>query len=352
MARFGELTVSFALKVFAPLLVILLAYGSFAAERESGTLRQVLATGAAPGKLFLGKALGVSAILALLLGPLLLLGWIGLLVSSGAEYLAEALGLTLGYLAYLAIFVLLALVVSAHARTAQTALVVLIGFWLVGTFVLPRLAVDAGRAIHPPPTTLEFAARIEEDLQSGVDGVSAAQLIDERRGQLLRLYKASSVEELPINFQGIVFSIQEQLGTRVYGTHFDELGATHEAQLDLYEGLSVLSPRMAIDLLSQELSGTSLRRQRNVAAQAERFRIDFIELLNRDLTLKSRGGDAAAYRAGPELWAKVGEFRFEPDGVGASVRAAAPSIMVLVLWLLALAAASLFAVRSLRVSAA
>lgn len=46
--RAGLLTAAVVLQLLLPLLIILLTYGTFAGERESGTLRQLLSLGVAP----------------------------------------------------------------------------------------------------------------------------------------------------------------------------------------------------------------------------------------------------------------------------------------------------------------
>lgn len=74
MRRFGELTAALSLQVLVPLLIVLLAFGSLAAERERGTLRQLLSLGVDPQQLVLGKFLGIGFALALLLVPLVGVG--------------------------------------------------------------------------------------------------------------------------------------------------------------------------------------------------------------------------------------------------------------------------------------
>ena len=75
MRRFGELSAALALQVLVPLLIILLAFGSLAAERERGTLRQALSLGVHPRSLVLGKALGLGlSIVTLLALPAIAFG--------------------------------------------------------------------------------------------------------------------------------------------------------------------------------------------------------------------------------------------------------------------------------------
>lgn len=64
LQRFGELTAAAVLQLLLPLLIILLGFSTFAGERESGTLRQVLSLGVDRHDL----ALGLLLVPAVLLG--------------------------------------------------------------------------------------------------------------------------------------------------------------------------------------------------------------------------------------------------------------------------------------------
>ena len=68
--RFGELTPAFVLQVLVPLLIIVLSYSAFSAERGSGTPRQALSLGITARSLALGKLLGYAAALAVIAAPI------------------------------------------------------------------------------------------------------------------------------------------------------------------------------------------------------------------------------------------------------------------------------------------
>ncbi|MCS6947986.1 MAG: DUF3526 domain-containing protein, partial [Steroidobacteraceae bacterium] len=290
LLRFGELSLAFIFQALLPLGAILLGYGAFAAERESGTLRQVLAAGITPGRLFAGKFAGIAAALFVLSSPLLLLSVAALLVGSGTTWLLHALSLAAAHLGYAALVLLMSLVVSAWAKSAQRALLILLGFWAVTTFVLPRLGADLGRLVAPLPTLRELQLAIDQDLANGLDGIPPATRIEQRRAALLQIYNVTREQDLPINFQGVVLSIQDELGNAVYDKHFAMFESAVDSQVDLLEATSVLSPRLALLLLSQELAGASLAHQRHFARGAEEYRRRLMDVLNRDITFNSRPG--------------------------------------------------------------
>jgi len=350
LARFGELSLGFVFQALVPLGLLLMAYAAFSSERESGTLRQLLASGVTPAQLFVGKFLGLGGAALLLLAPLLLLCLGVLVVASGTTWLPAALALLVAYAGYGALVLLLALTVSARASTSQAALLVLLAFWAVITFVVPRIAADLGRVLQPTPTLGDFQRGVDADLATGLGRESPAAQVEKRREQLLKLYKVEREQDLPINFQGIVFGIQDEVSNAVYDKHFGILERAVDAQVDVFEAATVLSPRMALAMISQELAGTSLQHQRHFERGAEAFRRRLMDILNRDIAMNSRSGQAD-YRAGPDLWRNTGEYRFEPEPLRASLARSAAPLTVLVLWLAVLVGASIATTRRLRVLA-
>jgi ABC-2 type transport system permease protein len=349
IARFGELTGAFTLQMLLPLLVILLTFGAFAGEREQGTLRQLMSMGVSPMSLLWGKAAGASAVVAVCLGPLLLLAIGALAVApDGSAQVGRALMLVLLYAAYCGVFLFLSLAVSARVDSARSAFLVMVAFWAVSSIALPRFAADVARLSAPLPTAIEFNAAIAQDLETGIGDKPVDQLIAERRAATLRLYRKESIEALPINFQGIVLGIQEQAGNAVFDKHFGALDGALDRQLGTLNAFSTVSPRLAVQLASMELAGTSLAAHRGFAEAAEQHRRRLVDTMNEAVTMGSTGANPAA-RGDTALWARVEPFRFVPDTLGQSLARLGPSLMVMLLWLAGAVAAAWLAVRRLRV---
>ncbi len=352
IARFGELTGAFTLQMLLPLLVILLSFAAFAGEREQGTLRQVLAMGTSPVKLMFGKALGVASAAGLFMGPVFILGLIGLILTpGGAAFIGHGFVLVALYTIYAAIFLFLTLAVSAAADSSRTALIVMIAFWAVSCVALPKVAADAARLVYSTPTTVEFQKAIAADMESGIGGKTLDVMVAERKEQTLRLYKTDGIDKLPINFQGIVLGLQEQVSNAVFDKHYGLLNATFNKQKSVFETLGVLSPRLAVQMASMELSETSLGTHINFASQAEVFRRNMIDTMNKAMTMGSTGANPN-YRAGPELWAKVGTFAYTHQPLPSLLAGLGASFMTMLLWLIASIVAGLVAARKLKALAA
>lgn len=77
LLRFGQLTPAFVLQVLTPLLLVFFGHAGVARERESGTLRVLLAQGVRSRELVLGKWLALAGFAGLALAPALLgLAWL------------------------------------------------------------------------------------------------------------------------------------------------------------------------------------------------------------------------------------------------------------------------------------
>ena len=349
IARFGELTAAFTLQMLLPLLLILLTFSSFAGEREQGTLRQVLSMGTSPIELLFGKALGAAAAAGLFVGPILALGLVVLaLVPGGIAYLPHGVMIALIYVAYGVVFLFLTLAVSAVADSARSALVVMVAFWAVSSVAVPRAASDIARLSTELPTGVGLQKAIASDMEAGLDGKTPDLVVNERKEATLRLYKVDSVDKLPINFQGIVFGLQEQMGAAVFDKHYGALNAAMLKQQGTFEAFSTVSPRLAVQLASMQLSGTSLVAHQDYARQAESQRRTMIDTMNKAMTFNSTGANPT-YRAGPDLWAQVPAFTYVPQGFGALLAALAPQLVVIGLWLAGSITAAVLSARRLKV---
>ena len=350
LARFGELTAAYTLQVLLPLLVILLSFPAFAGEREAGTLRQVMSMGVSPIALMFGKAAGIMTAVKLVLVPVFLLGLVVLaLTPGGAQFIPHGITLMILYGLYAGTFLFLTLAVSALSKSSKTALVVMVGFWAVTVFAVPRLATDLSERVYPLPDLKTFELAIEDDMAMGLDGQSPDAVVNARRDQMLSLYGVEDVADMPINFQGVIFSIQEQLGNAVFDKHFGELNDQMRAQQSIHEVAAVISPVLAMKLASMELSGTSLNQHWQFARQAEDYRRDFVEKMNSAITYNSAPGQAD-YRAGADLWEQVEPFSHQPLSFGSSITVLGPSLMVQFLWLLAAMVAAFLSARQAKVT--
>ena len=121
LQRFGDLTPALACQNLIPLLIIFMAYGAFAREREQGTLQQLMSLGVRPSALLPGKAAGISCAFLPILLPASFVSIIAIAWLTPAELLADEITrlalFMLSYAIYFGVFLFLSLGVSARCRS-------------------------------------------------------------------------------------------------------------------------------------------------------------------------------------------------------------------------------------------
>ncbi len=357
MRRFGELSAAIALQMLVPLLVVLLAFGSLAGERESGTLRQVLSLGVRPRQLVLGKALGLATTLAALLLPAgcfvaFLLARSENTDASGSGMWTRAALLAACYAAYLAVFIAGSVGVSASTRTARTALTILLSIWALNCIVAPRLANDVVHGFLPTPKLAEFEIEMQKDVQEGLDGHDArSKRLEDFTRSTLAEHGKTSVDQLPFNFQGLVMLESERMAGEVFDHHFGSLWDRIQAQDRAVAWAGLAAPMLALRAASMAFAGTDFAHHRHFARAAEDHRRDFVRVLNEDLMNNARPGDHR-YTAGRTLWEKLPVFQPEPLTPRDAWVSARPGVLALAAWLVASLAFLFFSAGRLRVVSA
>ncbi|MFN2444694.1 MAG: ABC transporter permease subunit [Vicinamibacterales bacterium] len=330
--RFGELTAAEGFLVLLPLFIVLVTFSTFAGEREQGTLRQLLSLGVTRHSLALGKALGVTLALGLVLVPATIVGVVGLALTS--EYGAltsdapRAVLLSLTYLAYFAIFVAISIGVSARASSSRVALVVLLSFWFANSLIATRAASDLAAVLYPTPSAVEFQTDIEKDLSDQSD---VQQRLEKRRQELLRKYNATSIDAVPINFSGISLQEGEEHGNAVFDRHYSRLFEVYDRQNHAYQVTGVAAPLLPVRALSMGLAGTDFAHHRQFVGAAEDYRRAMQRVLNNDIAEHAKPG--VVYTAGPDLWQQVTEFRYNAPDAGWVLAHYRWSLLLLAAWL-------------------
>jgi ABC-2 type transport system permease protein len=345
LRSFGFLNVGYFAQFLLPLFIFLLTHNLFAKEWENGTIKLVLSSRVSAGQLVAGKLLaagivvgGVVALLAL--GPLGLLTWylgpgaLARLLPTYACYVA-------GLLFYAALLTVLSGAVSLLARNSALALVVLAGFWLLGVFLVPRLASELARRAHPATTAVAFDDQTFRDMQYGV-GPEGTK--DERRAALadsmLAHYHVKRLEDLPVFFIPITIEAAEESDGRVMDRAYTAIERNETRQNRLVQASALFSPFLAFRELSLHLTATDLDTHRDFTARAEAHRRRVGEIVDAFYQQHTVAGNA--------FWRTVPQFAYQAPGLGWRLRHAAGPLALLLGWGLAAGGLLVLASRRLR----
>ena len=337
--RFGELTAAAVLELLVPLVIILLTFSSIAGERENGTLRQLFSIGVERRTLATGKALGVAAVLAGLLIPAALVGASALVAGSDIADLSSSLGrivtMAAAYVVYFATFLALGLAASAWVRTARATLLALLAFWIVSTLFVPRGIAEIARRMYPAPSAMEFAERVEHDIDFGLDGREPRAARNAAfKAAVLKKYGVDRVEALPVNFVGLTLLEGEEYGNKVFDKNYGDLWATFRRQHIFHQLGSLMSPFLAMRSVSMGLAGTDFEQHQDFATAAENYRRLLTRTMNTEVAIHA-GQSGRAYMSGPEVWASLPPFKYEAPGLMWVLGNQRLSLAMLIFWCLA-----------------
>ncbi len=335
LSRVGQLSIATVLQLLMPLVVLGLGFSAWTAERERGTLRLLAVSGAGLGTLFVGKLMGLASALAMLLGPALVVGAVVILLSDGDAPLGRLSALAVCYAAYLGLFLVLTLWVSARAASSRTALVSLLGGWVLVALVLPRALADVAALVAPLPSPALIESEVRASLAGGLPGSSTReQRVEEITDELLEREGFKGAETLmdASLLSSLELQAEAQFENEVLDFHHRSLAGSVARQETVLEWLSLAAPTVAMRSLSSALAGTDGAHHRHFSDASEAYRRSLIDMLNRELA-KGGGDDAWAFKAGRETWARAPRFAYERPSLGEVLRQRKASVAVLACWL-------------------
>ena len=312
-----------------PLLIFVIGAGVVARERERGTLRLMLASGAEPGAIVPQKLVGLARIAAVLVLPVLA-------AALGAALLAgpvDALRLLLWALAYALFFGIVAAIavaVSALTKSASQALLILIGLWLMAVMIVPRAGVVFAELVAPTPSAEGFFAAMMDDLKAQPDPFEGKAR--EAFGlAMAKRYGVARVEDLPVSLDGLRLQESERHGHIVFDRHYGALAETYAAQRQVLRFAGLLSPLLPLQNISMALAGTDTAHQLAFQDAAERHRREMIHELNMDMAIHGKGKDFD-YLAGGDLWKRSKDFGWTPPTLAAATRPIMGDLLMLFTW--------------------
>ena len=275
----GKLTPSFVMQVLTPLLLIVLGFGVMTREREAGTLDFLKVQGVSPLTLIAGKALALAAAGLLILVPLLVGAAVALV--QGAALL-PVIAFIFSYLVYLAFWCGVVMLVSTLTSTNSTSLSSLIAVWIVLCLIFPRIASNTASVMVASPGKLETDFAVLQKLRTMGDGHNASDpAFKALKANLLAKYNVDKIEDLPVNFKGIVAQQSEADLTQILNEFSRQQMQRERAQADIARLFGWLSPVIALQTASMKLAGTDLENYQRFLREAEAVRFDFVQSLNK-----------------------------------------------------------------------
>jgi ABC-2 type transport system permease protein len=362
LAVLGELDFAVVVRVFLSLFVLLLTYGAVAGEKESGTLKAVLANPVPRSQLLLGKVLGLFGIFVAatgvpaILGILIMKVGFGIELSGGDWLRLLTVGVTCG-LYLLATFAIGILASTATSRSAVAFLVLLL-VWVAFVEVIPKASPMIAGQIRPAPSYASLQSerdRLQADFQrgmfslmsgafaraGGIGGSDAGGDVDqERRQALVDSIMNRGRDSLQEDLNGKLAALEESYRNR------------QDAMTRLALGLARLSPAAAMGHAVETMAGTDFEVHRRWRDDLLQYRSELeIYLKSKGVTFggfrmvvrtENRGGSGGArsqtmHFGAPEDESRLDmssmpQFRARPETYGSALGRAVPDLLLMGLW--------------------
>lgn len=339
LTRFGQLTPAFVLQILAPLVLVFLGHGVLSHERERGTLRQLMLQGASTRSIVGGKLAALFAVAAVFMLPAFA-GLAAMAAAPGAP-VAVALALMLAYALYLGLWCALIAAVSALLARRRDALLALVALWTLAALLVPRIAPDVAYAALPLPDRLQTEAGIARDLRAMGDSHDPDDPhFNAFRQGVLDRYGVDRIEDLPVNYKGLVAMEGERLTSTLFDEYARRSAGIQQRQNALVARFSALSPAIALRRLSMAAAATDLSAHLRFLEQAEAHRYRMVQGLNRlqaegvsyaDDTAQDADADRRK-RVDRSHWQQIPPFAFEPQPPAALLRTMLPGMLALSGW--------------------
>lgn len=281
VSRFGKLRPALLLQLIIPLLLIFLLFSSIRTERESDRIRILLVQGGEFKQILFGKIMAYW-----LLSILFLVLTLSLQLMLQTEQLTTGVILKtcligFAYAAFYWIISSCTAYLSANLRQAGTALSLMLACWIVWGVFLPKISGTIAEQLYQLPTRQEFSEGMTTDRAAGLDGHNPEEeKLAVLKDSVLRKYQVETVEELPINFDGLLMQADEEVGNVVWDKHFGDLNDVLRKQKTVTQVSSIPNPLQSLQSLSMGLSGTDYFHHADFILKAEEYRRAFIKELN------------------------------------------------------------------------
>jgi len=333
VSKFGKLKPALLLQFVIPLLLIFLAFASVSSEKETGRLKLLVFQGASLSKLILAKALSVWFYGLLLLVITIAVQTLINLKNTGAGNIERTSFLLLAYGSYYYIVATLAVYFSARLKNNTAALSSMLAVWILWTIFLPKIWGNTTDKLYPLPSRQEFKSAMQDDRSKGIDGHNPSDKREEELKQkVLAEYKVDSLEQLPINFDGIVMQEDEEYGNQVWDKHFGKNYNILQKQKKAYQLSGFFNPFASLQSASMGFSGSDMLHHLDFLKQAENYRRILIKSLNdKHAYGGSKTGDWS-WKADNAFFKSIKDFEYKTRPFAAALSLYFIDIFCLAFW--------------------
>lgn len=325
-AVFRFLDLDFIFAIVLSLFAILFGYDAINGEKERGTLRLTFSNAVPRAQYIIAKfagsflALAVPLLIPILVGVLFLPAFN--IALSSEEWLKLALIIFAGIFS-VGVFLSLSLFVSAKTERSSTSFLVLLSLWIITVMIIPRLSVIGADLFVNVPSVDEINSQKSRFM---------SQIWNEDRSKMNNFTppKTENMQEVMTAFNKFMQELADEREKK-----FNELAARlnedrvnrqiEQQQLAMF--FSGISPSALFTLAASEISGTSLRLEKQYLADAKNYQQEYAKFMKEKTGMNTGGfsftfrmiSDDNAEKPKPININEIPQFNFTPLSVASGI---------------------------------
>lgn len=336
-AVFGDLDLTFIIKIVISLFAILFTYDLVSGEKESGTLKLCLSNSVPRNTFILGKSIGsfvsllIPLLLPLLIGLLTILT-IGNITFSADEWIRVGL-IILGYTLYLLAFFGLGIFVSALTRRSAVSFLILLFIWVFFVLVVPKASMMIAGQIYPIPGINEVRTQqfnLQRDFWRQTWELTRAEFERAGGGQLEGRERWTRMRE-------IRNQIRERIEPEYKRRNENLINNFKQQQSNLTSlamSISRFSPASAVTYIGMNLVGTGFDEQENFLEMLTAYRERFTKFIEDEMAREeqqSGGFRSHSDERGTLDFTRLPQFEYERLSAQQGISLALPDMLMLAL---------------------
>ena len=340
LLRFGEISLAMLLQTVLPLIIFFLGFNAVAQQRENATLKILVSQGAGFKQLIWGNSIGLFVVGIAFLLPVLVATVVSVAVQSyaGAASFIRFGMISVSALVFLWIISVLAIGVSAISSTGRTALLSLLGVWLMLAIVLPKTMQAIGSYVYPAPGKIQFQAAVESAILKQGDSHDPDDAhFKKLKDSVLHANKVDSIQQLPFNYSGFVMQQGERMSAEVYDAHLQRLHTIYDKQNRISYNSAFINPFISFKNITMAFSGTDFAAYRHFQQQAETYRYDLAQTMNvlqmKYISNKKLSSTDKPYSIDKSHWTSFPDFKSQYLPVSAVIKQQRVALFALAVWL-------------------
>jgi ABC-2 type transport system permease protein len=328
---FGRLSPAFCLQVLLPLLLIFLGANLISQERQTRQLLFFAGNGVRLSHLVWGKFLALLSVACVALLPLYgALLWAHL----NGEAAKRCLLMGAAYTIYAFMLTAAIQVISTQARSSAQAFSLSLCLWCLFSLLMPRIGAQFAGLEANAPTWSELEMRAASELeQLGNFHNPNDPNFASFRAEVLKKYQVETVEQLPVNFGGLVMIAGERRTSEILAKHVATMREQFHAQNQSRRRLDWINPVLALQTVSMAAAGTDYWHFEDFLLQSEARRYAMVQALNQIHTDHIAYENDREQRLSADFWQSVKRQDYRRADLMQSFANLQASLGALLLWL-------------------